>query len=111
MTRHMCVSCISRPCVCCVHNQSRLFHRRRGAVSVRAAKELHFNRSGETLKRMQAGVDKLATVVGVTLGPKVPISVFTLHHICFAFAEGSPKFFQSMSHAIMPNSMVHRIWQ
>lgn len=37
---------------------------------VRAAKELHFNRSGETLKRMQAGVDKLATVVGVTLGPK-----------------------------------------
>lgn len=36
-----------------------------------AAKELHFNRSGETLKRMQAGVDKLASVVGVTLGPKV----------------------------------------
>ena len=36
-----------------------------------AAKELHFNRSGETLKKMQAGVDKLATVVGVTLGPKV----------------------------------------
>ncbi len=38
---------------------------------MRAAKELHFNKSGETLKRMQAGVDKLATVVGVTLGPKV----------------------------------------
>jgi len=37
---------------------------------VRAAKELHFNKTGETLKRMQAGVDKLATVVGVTLGPK-----------------------------------------
>ena len=36
-----------------------------------AAKELHFNRSGEALKRMQAGVDKLASVVGVTLGPKV----------------------------------------
>lgn len=35
-----------------------------------AAKELHFNRSGEALKRMQAGVDKLASVVGVTLGPK-----------------------------------------
>ena len=45
--------------------------RRRGAGVVRAAKELHFNKSGETLKRMQAGVDKLATVVGVTLGPKV----------------------------------------
>ena len=36
-----------------------------------AAKELHFNRNGEALKRMQAGVDKLASVVGVTLGPKV----------------------------------------
>jgi chaperonin GroEL len=34
------------------------------------AKELHFNKGGETLKRMQAGVDKLASVVGVTLGPK-----------------------------------------
>jgi chaperonin GroEL len=43
---------------------------RRGAVRTFAAKELHFNRSGETLKRMQAGVDKLASVVGVTLGPK-----------------------------------------
>lgn len=35
-----------------------------------AAKQLHFNRQGEALKKMQAGVDKLATVVGVTLGPK-----------------------------------------
>jgi len=34
------------------------------------AKELHFNNKGEALKRMQAGVDKLATVVGVTLGPR-----------------------------------------
>lgn len=38
---------------------------------VRAAKELHFNKNMEALKRMQAGVDKLATVVGVTIGPKV----------------------------------------
>ena len=38
-----------------------------------AAKELHFNRNGEALKRMQAGVDKLASVVGVTLGPKVSL--------------------------------------
>lgn len=44
---------------------------RRGAVTTFAAKELHFNKNGEALKRMQAGVDKLATVVGVTLGPKV----------------------------------------
>ena len=35
------------------------------------AKQLHFNKNGEALKRMQAGVDKLASVVGVTLGPKV----------------------------------------
>lgn len=38
---------------------------------VRAAKELHFNKNMEALKKMQAGADKLATVVGVTLGPKV----------------------------------------
>jgi chaperonin GroEL len=40
-------------------------------VVVQAAKELHFNRNMEALKRMQAGADKLATVVGVTIGPKV----------------------------------------
>ena len=43
-----------------------------------AAKELHFNRSGEALKRMQAGVDKLASVVGVTLGPKVGASSLSM---------------------------------
>ncbi|KAI7844899.1 hypothetical protein COHA_001548 [Chlorella ohadii] len=42
----------------------------RGSVRVQAAKQLHFNQNGEALKRMQAGVDKLASVVGVTLGPK-----------------------------------------
>jgi hypothetical protein len=41
---------------------------------VRAAKDLHFNKNMEALKKMQAGADKLATVVGVTLGPKVRIS-------------------------------------
>jgi chaperonin GroEL len=34
------------------------------------AKEIVFNDDGQALKRMQAGVDKLATCVGVTLGPK-----------------------------------------
>lgn len=38
---------------------------------MRAAKDLHFNKNMEALKKMQAGADKLATVVGVTLGPKV----------------------------------------
>ena len=40
------------------------------SLRVRAAKELHFNRDGSALKQMQQGVDKLAAVVGVTLGPK-----------------------------------------
>ncbi|PNH08847.1 RuBisCO large subunit-binding protein subunit beta-2 [Tetrabaena socialis] len=48
--------------------------RGRRSVVVQAAKELHFNKNMEALKRMQAGVDKLATVVGVTIGPKVSIS-------------------------------------
>lgn len=42
----------------------------RTSVRTQAAKQLHFNSNGEALKRMQAGVDKLASVVGVTLGPK-----------------------------------------
>ena len=49
--------------------------RRAAAAATRAAagmmaKELHFNADGSALKRMQAGADKLASVVGVTLGPK-----------------------------------------
>ncbi|KAG0595380.1 hypothetical protein M758_UG161700 [Ceratodon purpureus] len=39
-------------------------------TTVKAAKELHFNKDGSAIKRMQAGVDKLADLVGVTLGPK-----------------------------------------
>ncbi|KAF6259379.1 chaperonin 60B2 [Scenedesmus sp. NREL 46B-D3] len=45
-----------------------MFYRRTHVV--RAAKDLHFNKNMEALKKMQAGADKLATVVGVTLGPK-----------------------------------------
>ena len=45
--------------------------RARGPVQVRAnAKQLHFNVDGEAIKKMQNGVEKLAKVVGVTLGPK-----------------------------------------
>jgi chaperonin GroEL len=37
----------------------------------RAAKKLYFNKEdGAALKKMQKGVNKLAHVVGVTLGPK-----------------------------------------
>ena len=35
------------------------------------AKQLHFNKNMEALKKLQAGVEKLSSVVGVTLGPKV----------------------------------------
>ncbi|WJX68084.1 hypothetical protein P8452_52490 [Trifolium repens] len=34
------------------------------------AKELHFNRDGSAIKKLQNGVNKLADLVGVTLGPK-----------------------------------------
>ncbi|XP_059645194.1 ruBisCO large subunit-binding protein subunit beta, chloroplastic [Cornus florida] len=34
------------------------------------AKELHFNKDGSAIKKLQTGVDKLADLVGVTLGPK-----------------------------------------
>ncbi|GAU19072.1 hypothetical protein TSUD_99340 [Trifolium subterraneum] len=34
------------------------------------AKELHFNKDGSAIKKLQNGVNKLADLVGVTLGPK-----------------------------------------
>ncbi|XP_010261583.1 PREDICTED: ruBisCO large subunit-binding protein subunit beta, chloroplastic [Nelumbo nucifera] len=34
------------------------------------AKELYFNHDGSTMKKLQAGVDTVAELVGVTLGPK-----------------------------------------
>jgi chaperonin GroEL len=47
---------------------------RGGAVQTKAmAKQLHFNKNMEALKKLQAGVDKLSSVVGVTLGPKVHV--------------------------------------
>ncbi|GBG71505.1 hypothetical protein CBR_g8922 [Chara braunii] len=43
---------------------------RRLTVTKSMAKELYFNKDGSAMKKMQAGVDKLANLVGVTLGPK-----------------------------------------
>lgn len=34
------------------------------------AKKLHFNKDGSAIKKLQTGVNKLADLVGVTLGPK-----------------------------------------
>ncbi|KAF6152523.1 hypothetical protein GIB67_035093 [Kingdonia uniflora] len=42
---------------------------RRCSIKVRSAKELHFNKDGSATKKFQIGVNKLADLVGVTLGP------------------------------------------
>ncbi|PPD82113.1 hypothetical protein GOBAR_DD20952 [Gossypium barbadense] len=44
--------------------------RRSRLPKISAAKELHFNKDGSAIKKLQTGVDKLADLVGVTLGPK-----------------------------------------
>ncbi|KAF9617972.1 hypothetical protein IFM89_039265 [Coptis chinensis] len=44
--------------------------RRGSALKIRAAKELYFNKDGSAIRKLQAGVNKLADLVGVTLGPK-----------------------------------------
>ncbi|KAI4373720.1 hypothetical protein MLD38_011811 [Melastoma candidum] len=45
--------------------------RKSGDSRVRAmAKDLYFNRDGSAIKKLQTGVNKLADLVGVTLGPK-----------------------------------------
>ncbi|CAD6237336.1 unnamed protein product [Miscanthus lutarioriparius] len=43
---------------------------RRTNFRVKAAKELYFNKDGSAVKKLQTGVNKLADLVGVTLGPK-----------------------------------------
>ncbi|PIA42805.1 hypothetical protein AQUCO_02000330v1 [Aquilegia coerulea] len=43
---------------------------RRCSSKIRAAKELYFNKDGSAIRKLQAGVNKLADLVGVTLGPK-----------------------------------------
>ncbi|KAF3324837.1 ruBisCO large subunit-binding protein subunit beta [Carex littledalei] len=45
-------------------------YQRKHNYKVRAAKELYFNKDGSATKKLQAGVNKLADLVGVTLGPK-----------------------------------------
>ncbi|CAL1386102.1 unnamed protein product [Linum trigynum] len=39
-------------------------------MTCKAAKDLHFNKDGSAIKKLQSGVNKLADLVGVTLGPK-----------------------------------------
>lgn len=49
--------------------QSVALHRAR-TPKIYAAKDLHFNKDGYAMKKLQNGVNKLADLVGVTLGPK-----------------------------------------
>ncbi|KNA06370.1 hypothetical protein SOVF_181470 [Spinacia oleracea] len=51
--------------------RSNVVMRNSRSVKVNAmAKELYFNKDGSAIKRLQNGVNKLADLVGVTLGPK-----------------------------------------
>ncbi|KAA3464031.1 TCP-1/cpn60 chaperonin family protein [Gossypium australe] len=43
--------------------------RRSRLPKISATKELHFNKDGSAIKKLQTGVNKLADLVGVTLGP------------------------------------------
>lgn len=74
--RQLCLDSLDFPSRRCGGHHSNIsnisYRLRKNAVVVKAAKELHFNKNMEALKKMQAGADKLATVVGVTIGPKVP---------------------------------------
>ncbi|XP_076925322.1 ruBisCO large subunit-binding protein subunit beta, chloroplastic-like [Bidens hawaiensis] len=54
-----------------VHRRQNVVLQRKSSLKVKAmAKELYFNRDGSAIKKLQAGVNKLADLVGVTLGPK-----------------------------------------
>ncbi|EPS66563.1 hypothetical protein M569_08214, partial [Genlisea aurea] len=44
--------------------------KQRASVITAAKKDLYFNKDGSAIKKLQIGVNKLADLVGVTLGPK-----------------------------------------
>ncbi|XP_042431477.1 ruBisCO large subunit-binding protein subunit beta, chloroplastic-like [Zingiber officinale] len=53
------------------NNKLSFSRRRKGNCMINAmAKELYFNNDGSAIKKLQNGVNKLADLVGVTLGPK-----------------------------------------
>ncbi|KAG6473509.1 hypothetical protein ZIOFF_067426 [Zingiber officinale] len=53
------------------NNKLSFSRRRKGNCMINAmAKELYFNKDGSAIKKLQNGVNKLADLVGVTLGPK-----------------------------------------
>ncbi|CAI9286333.1 unnamed protein product [Lactuca saligna] len=53
------------------HRRQNVVMQRRSSLKVNAmAKEIYLNKDGSAIKKLQAGVNKLADLVGVTLGPK-----------------------------------------
>ncbi|VVB16210.1 unnamed protein product [Arabis nemorensis] len=55
----------------CSFGKSQTFAQRKVRFpKIYAAKQLHFNKDVTAIKKLQAGVNKLADLVGVTLGPK-----------------------------------------
>ncbi|KAM7493404.1 hypothetical protein LguiB_028013 [Lonicera macranthoides] len=52
------------------NNKNVVLRRARPLQITAAAKELYFNKDGSAIKKLQIGVNKLADLVGVTLGPK-----------------------------------------
>ena len=73
VTDEGCARCVlndvGKPIAASVRRTTR--HARAPLSVTAAAKQLYFNaQDGTALKKMQKGVDKLASVVGVTLGPK-----------------------------------------
>ncbi|KAL8026780.1 hypothetical protein ABFX02_14G051000 [Erythranthe guttata] len=47
-----------------------VLRKQRSSQITAAAKDLYFNKDGSAIKKLQIGVNKLADLVGVTLGPK-----------------------------------------
>ncbi|KAI3716335.1 hypothetical protein L6452_23601 [Arctium lappa] len=53
------------------HGRRNVVLQKRCSLKVKAmAKEIYLNKDGSAIKKLQAGVNKLADLVGVTLGPK-----------------------------------------
>ncbi|KAK9666088.1 hypothetical protein RND81_14G159800 [Saponaria officinalis] len=63
------VGCISSSSLRCSPRSVALGQRRSFRINA-AVKKLHFNKNGAAIRKLQAGVNKLADLVGVTLGPK-----------------------------------------
>nr|GEX39680.1 RuBisCO large subunit-binding protein subunit beta, chloroplastic [Tanacetum cinerariifolium] len=53
------------------HRRHNVVLQKRSSLKVKSmAKEIYLNKDGSAIKKLQAGVNKLADLVGVTLGPK-----------------------------------------